>query len=396
MVDRGSLRRDPDAGPDRHGPRARLRAPADRARPRRGGVPGAPPSTTRREGGLSPDAGSAPAAANLAASGRRRRAHVRDAPDHADRQPAPARARHGRRPLRDPWDQEALRSSSRPIDDGRFRTRTRWPFPRAMHARSSTSCDEPERSAIAYDVQFTEASGDTRRHPTGQRAHPRRRARRQPDRARRRRWSTGAVRQRSRRGGDVVRVRVRGARRQRVPPPRSRTACYRRVPLRGQPARQLPGCGGGLRSPPRPAPGWPDGSRWIDYDGAPDAISASRSPTSCTAPRRSGAVARKFVVVGGTAPTLQDLHLTSVSGGNPMSGAEIHATRSRRWCGGPRSRFPTWLDPCLCSSSACCPAARPAVRAAEGPLLVIAVGRLRRAGPARVQRRARSCPWSIR
>jgi len=68
-----------------------------------------------------------------------------------------------------------------------------------------------------------------------------------------------------------------------------------------------------------------DGSAWIDFHGPPgtfDAVSFSDVVQGKT-PR--GFFKDKIVVVGASAPTLQDLHATSTTGGEPMAGPEVHA-----------------------------------------------------------------------
>ena len=64
----------------------------------------------------------------------------------------------------------------------------------------------------------------------------------------------------------------------------------------------------------------------IDYAGPPGHRSA-RSPTRAFSSGRfpPAAVAGKIVIVGATAPSLQDLHQTPSSGGAPMAGPEMLA-----------------------------------------------------------------------
>ena len=64
---------------------------------------------------------------------------------------------------------------------------------------------------------------------------------------------------------------------------------------------------------------------WIDYDGPTGTIktvSFSRVVQGKTPP---GTFRNKVVVVGPTAPSLQDVHPTSTTGDELMSGAEIQA-----------------------------------------------------------------------
>jgi adenylate cyclase len=71
-------------------------------------------------------------------------------------------------------------------------------------------------------------------------------------------------------------------------------------------------------------PSGPTGTEWIDYAGPPgtiDTVSFSRVYNRKVDPAR---LRGKIVVVGPTAPSLQDLHHTSVGGGQ-MAGAELQA-----------------------------------------------------------------------
>ncbi len=71
-------------------------------------------------------------------------------------------------------------------------------------------------------------------------------------------------------------------------------------------------------------PAGSDGTEWIDYSGPPgtiDTVSFSRVYNNKVDPDR---LRGKVVVVGPTAPSLQDVHPTSAGGGQ-MSGAEIQA-----------------------------------------------------------------------
>jgi adenylate cyclase len=74
-----------------------------------------------------------------------------------------------------------------------------------------------------------------------------------------------------------------------------------------------------------PGPAGDDDGAWIDYRGAPgtiESVSFSRVARGKT-PR--GFFKDKYVLVGPSAPSLQDIHPTSVSGTDLMAGAEIQA-----------------------------------------------------------------------
>jgi CHASE2 domain-containing sensor protein len=87
-----------------------------------------------------------------------------------------------------------------------------------------------------------------------------------------------------------------------------------------------------------------DGSAWIDFRGGPGSF-----PTVSFEDVRAGRVPRralqgKVVVVGATAPTLQDRHATATSGADTMAGPEVQANAI--WTamhGNPLRDPPPWL-----------------------------------------------------
>jgi HD-GYP domain-containing protein (c-di-GMP phosphodiesterase class II) len=91
--------------------------------------------------------------------------------------------------------------------------------------------------------------------------------------------------------------------------------------------------------------GFRDGRAWIDYRGPPGTI-----PTVSFSDVRDGKVPAsklrgKIVVVGGTAPTLRDVHSTPVGGEQLMAGAEVQANAI--WTalhGLPLRSAPPWVD----------------------------------------------------
>ena len=96
-------------------------------------------------------------------------------------------------------------------------------------------------------------------------------------------------------------------------------------PLRGAGADRVRGRD---RRGRRPGAGRPvdfdDDGSWIDYRGQPRRIPTYSFSRSCAARSSPAAFDDKIVVVGAAAPTLQDVHPTSISGGL-MPGAEIQA-----------------------------------------------------------------------
>ena len=102
-----------------------------------------------------------------------------------------------------------------------------------------------------------------------------------------------------------------------------------------------------------------DGEAWIDFRGPPDTIQyVSYSRVLCRPPapdnckksvvRRSApdeALRDKIVVIGASAPSLQDVHATSTTGDELMPGPELQAHAiSTAQNGFPLEDTPEWLD----------------------------------------------------
>ena len=251
-----------------------------------------------------------------------------------------------------PWEGDSvdlrfsLRGEERPddvvvvdIDDATFsKLEIQWPFPRSLHAVAINRLRGAGARQIAYDVQFTEPTS-VREDLALYRAIRR---------ARNVVLATTEVDSHGRTnvlGGDanVMRAHARvGA---------------SNVPVdRGGVVRRFAYQDGGLTTfavttaarasgatPPQHL--FEPNGAWIDYRGGPGTV-----PTFSFADLVSGEIRRealrgKVVVVGTSAPTLQDVHPTPVSAGNPMSGAEIQANAI--WTaihGVPLRSVPTWID----------------------------------------------------
>ncbi len=225
------------------------------------------------------------------------------------------------------------------IDDVTFSDlRRQWPFPRSLHARAIDRLRAAGARVIAYDVQFTEETqaargpgalrrgqpraGDRARHHgdrrAGRHADPRRR--REPPRGRR----AGRRRQRERRAG----------RRRASASASARAACAASASSQ---ARQA----GGPRLDRRELPA----RRRLDrlprtarHD--PDRLLLRRS---CAGAPTLSLLRDRVVVVGATAPTLQDVHPTPASSKEVMSGAggagERDLDRAARTAAAQRTRL---------------------------------------------------------
>ena len=106
---------------------------------------------------------------------------------------------------------------------------------------------------------------------------------------------------------------------------------------------------------------------WIDYYGPPRTIRSVSLSRVYLGKLPKGFFRGKVVVIGPTAPSLQDLHPTSTTGDDLMAGAEIQANAIQTVRRGlPLSEVPGWLDVMLI-----------AVLGLVGPLGMVRFGPLR-------------------
>jgi adenylate cyclase len=93
--------------------------------------------------------------------------------------------------------------------------------------------------------------------------------------------------------------------------------------------------------------GFGDGGAWIDYAGPPGTVATHSFVDVLDGKVPASAIRGKVVVVGATAPRLNDLHPTSVGDG-PMSGPEINANAIQTVMDGvPLRDPPGWGDALL-------------------------------------------------
>jgi adenylate cyclase len=198
--------------------------------------------------------------------------------------------------------------------------RRRFPWPRAFHAKLLRNLHRARVKAVIYDFQFTEPSaGDRAVVDAAGEARPVVFMTTETDGH----GGTGVF------GGDAAtsasNLRRIGARVGSGVVPTDAGGVIRRMGYSRDGLRSLGIVGaevvGGHRIPARTGE---TGTEWIDYAGPPgtiDTVSFSRVFNGeVDVDRLRG----KVVVVGSTAPTLQDVHGTS-AGGGLMSGAEIQA-----------------------------------------------------------------------
>lgn len=213
-----------------------------------------------------------------------------------------------------------------------------WPFRRLRHAQAVDRLRRAGVREIVYDVQFTEASprpgDDLALYDAIGRAGGATLA-----------TSTSDARGRtSVLGGDDMLAQID-----------SQAAAANFATGRGAVLRRYPRRVGRLGSiasvtatrvtgRPLPTSAFDGGSAWIDFRGGPGTF-----PTYSFADLLAGRVPRerlrgKIVVVGATAPTLQDRHATSIDGNEKMSGPEVQANAI--WTalhGNPLRDAPPWL-----------------------------------------------------
>jgi adenylate cyclase len=205
------------------------------------------------------------------------------------------------------------------IDDVTFNElQQRWPFPRSLHARLINRLRLGGAKAIAYDVQFTEPTEPAEDNALIDAV----------DRARNVVLATTEVDARGRSnvfGGQGI-VEDIGARVGNAGYVTDSGGVIRRLPYELDKLKSLSIVTAETVSGRKITRSDLDGNEaWIDWHGPPGTIrsvSFSRAVNGRTPP---GFFRDKIVVVGATAPSLQDVHATAVTGRNLQPGAEIQA-----------------------------------------------------------------------
>ncbi len=205
------------------------------------------------------------------------------------------------------------------VDDRTFTELSqRWPFPRSLHARLIDRLREDGAAAVAFDVQFTEPTVPRQDNALIEAV------RRFPGLV----LSTTEVDARGRSrvfGGEGV-VHSIGAR-----------AGDTEVHAEGGVVRKMSYSYNGLvgfavataeaatGKPVEPSALGGDGEAWIDFRGPPGTFRNVSYARALRGQVPASAFRGKTVVVGATAPSLQDLHATSTTGDQLMSGPEVQA-----------------------------------------------------------------------
>ena len=190
-----------------------------------------------------------------------------------------------------------------------------WPFPRSLHARAIDQLRRAGARVIAYDVQFTEPT-DPREDNALISA---------VDRADGVVLATTEVGQGGQTnvfGGDQV-LRQTGARAGNSNYVNDSDGVIRRQPYAVEGLESFAVVAAeefrGRRLPVN------EGFEWIDFRGPPGTIRSVPFSRVVEGRVPPDVFRDKIVVIGATAPTLQDVHPTAVGGDAPMSGPEIQA-----------------------------------------------------------------------
>lgn len=239
------------------------------------------------------------------------------------------------------------------VDDETFNElpNTRWPFPRSLEGRVIRTLTKDGAKAIAIDIQFTEATTpaqDNALIEAVQRAPGVVLSTTETNKRGESRIFGGeeVVHEFGARAGDtVVPVESGGT---------TRKMYYEFGGLTSFPVVAAEATTGRHISPDE----FEDGKAWIDFRGPPGTLHEV-SFGRVLHGKVPGSVFRgKTVVIGATAPSLQDLHATSTTGDELMSGPEVQANGI--WTaihGFPLSSSATFVDVLLILLMAAVPAA---------------------------------------
>jgi adenylate cyclase len=211
------------------------------------------------------------------------------------------------------------------VDDKTFlELGLQWPFKRSIHGELIDRLRRDRARAIGYDVQFTEPSSpelggvaeDSALVDAIDRAHGRVVL------------ATTEVDEGGQSGifganGDQI-LRSVGARPGNTVLPQDPGGVFRRVPYSTQKLESFGLVLAETATKRKLRPG-EVGEGWIDYAGKPGTVRAVSFSDALRGKVPPATFRNKIVVVGASAPTLQDLHATATSGDELMSGPEIQA-----------------------------------------------------------------------
>jgi adenylate cyclase len=195
--------------------------------------------------------------------------------------------------------------------------REQWPFPRDLHARLIDRLVRAKAAVIAYDVQFTE--------PTPEDAALKAAIARARGRVALATTEVNDAGETNVLGGERVLRRI-GARAGSVLLPPDIDGSLRRIRHTIDRLETLPVVTAELLQRRAVRRGdFPGDAAWIDFRGPPGTIRSVSFSHVLDGRVGPGLLRDKVVVVGSSAPTLQDLHPTATTAEDLMSGAEIQA-----------------------------------------------------------------------
>ena len=215
--------------------------------------------------------------------------------------------------------------------DGR---KVQWPYPRRLHAGVISEVAKGKPAAILYDVQFTEptnAVDDNALILAAQKAGNVV-------------FATTEVDENGR--GDVFGGKYDkfGAAVGNANIIADSDGVLRHMPFELDKLKSL-GVVGAERALGHPLDPPASNSQWIDYAGPPGTVKAYSFSRVLHGKVPPSAFQGKVVVIGPSAPSLQDVHATSASGSESMPGAEIQANAVETALRGfPLQSVPDWLN----------------------------------------------------
>jgi adenylate cyclase len=228
------------------------------------------------------------------------------------------------------------------VDDVTFGDlQQRWPFPRSLHGKLIDRLRREGAKAIAYDVQFTEPTTESQDNALIDAV----------GRAKNVVLATTEVDSHGRAnvfGGEDV-VRSVGARVGNASYVTDSGGVIRRVPYEVQKLKSFAVVVAedveGHKISRSEAGG---GSAWIDWHGPPGSIPSVSFSRALQGKTPDGFFKNKIVVIGASAPSLQDVHATAVTGNELQAGPEIQAESiSTALDGFPLSEVPGSVDVAL-------------------------------------------------
>jgi adenylate cyclase len=233
------------------------------------------------------------------------------------------------------------------IDAATLQKTERFPFSRTYHAEVIDKLRKEHAKLIAYDVQFTERTTDAADNALVDAVYKARPrvvlATTEVDA----RGNSGVF------GGDDV-VREVGARVGNAIIPGDPGGVLRRLPYSYDGLKSFSVVAAEAAGTPVDRSKFRDDSAWIDYHGGPRTLEVISMADVLNDNFRSGAFTGKVVVIGATAPSLQDVKPTTTSGNGVMSGPEIQAEAiSTLLRGVPVRDLPGWVGLALLALFAC-------------------------------------------